>query len=1391
METNTVKGMGGWLLAVMLFAVWLPLYAAQTNLIYGYVGNYGLRAQSNVVVTTTLQYPNPRIDSTTGFWVRQDPMTYTTSGDGAFYFTNLLWGKYGLELSGLRGTKFTFWVGTNTTGTVSMAVLYTNAAALPPDPATNYYTQGQVDALLEGVITNVVGVAASDSISTVTNGLAVTPSLSSSSTNFFLTSATNAAAAATNGLATIAHTGDAADLTGTIDDARMPDTISSDITGNAATATYATSALATNVIGVVQGGGIVNETNGTAVTVNVDTNVVNALAAVEAAKTTNGIPESIAAKAGTNAPTIYSPVFVGQWNAAGATNLIETNVTKLGLTIYRSEANVLYVRTRAGQTNDFLQSFSFSGPYNPVINFNYLWTIPTTATNPVTTGTLLGNIIDDVCPIHINGTYIGGNHGAFIAQNVVNEGHDKTAEDCGSLWTDGTAVWELVSIYDADHLWFVGTNAGSFWASFPTSIGSTLTHVTAATHTNAIAVASSVQTQLRPAMRSLYQRATADGRGIDTNVVISASRLVLEESYELLDPVDWLSRLQAAAGTNAPPEFSSADSIATLTVRYEVQPSGAVLVEQRVMPSQDLKVTYMGGIQMNDWETPAGGTNLLLTPDGPWGLPPPATSNLLNSGRLWVQVATNSTGFVSGFAGGYVTEPSSNEMSYGFVFTSGKIYPAYRTGGYQTNGHPADVIAFRVPLVCTSSNAVGFFDVSGVSNCIVVLNAARTTVAAGTMGGHAELSSGSWAQLDSTNLVGGLSVSGDPLDVARVVLYPPTKLTAMNSLGFTNLVLGYFRTTPNFSQTPFIVGSSVSSTNGPRMRLLYYSPTLPTSFYVDAWHEGNGGAKWNTDRGPYSWLVTNAVRMSLSQTGLLSVSGGLASSLNGSSNLPPTGIAGWPANSPGWLYNDGAGNYTYSTPGGSFDTNANYTITGDWIHTGTTTFSNAVFDVLSVGVVTNAAGQSNVWLDASGNVTNNVTGSVSYSGLATNAINATNIYGAGLTTMTNIANGQISNVVQSVGLTGNALDLNGTTFWNLSFFSENYAGLKLNSLTGVQRDALENEAAGELFLNTSSNVLQYATGSEAWKTVMTYEDYTPPSTPGIEAVLLAGSNAGGQQITNVGYLHTAEGLQSDGDIWSVGGVFDGNGLGLSNVTAGAVSLSVSNAWRSDATNAAITVVTGSTNAFLGAAQVTNAAITEIAEFSAGLAVIAATGDAIDLIGGPLPAGITVYSSNLSGTLPDEVFPAVLPAANGSNLTGIVASSTNVPTLIDHDIIVEGNLTVGTNSAGGHLQIRNGEYVATIVNLANVITTDVTIQSTNAVGFIGEASNLTDLNGSEITSGTVSQERLPTIPWPKLDNSQLITSVITNSVGALVPWYTNAGVVYCLPVITNSAAALWP
>ena len=112
--------------------------------------------------------------------------------------------------------------------------------------------------------------------------------------------------------------------------------------------------------------------------------------------------------------------------------------------------------------------------------------------------TLFHNTGDDAAPWHVNGTYIGGNHGCLCVLEVTSAAHGLQKHDIGSRWNDESGqVFNLVSVVDADRLWYVSDNTGTgtIWKFNTTSTGSTLTRTS---DHKVIASSKVIEMQLRP-----------------------------------------------------------------------------------------------------------------------------------------------------------------------------------------------------------------------------------------------------------------------------------------------------------------------------------------------------------------------------------------------------------------------------------------------------------------------------------------------------------------------------------------------------------------------------------------------------------------------------------------------------------------------------------------------------------------------------------------------------------------------------------------------------------------------------------------------------------------------------------------------------------------------------
>jgi hypothetical protein len=131
------------ILLLLLFA--LPCFA-QTNVLWGTITPFASGLRTNLAIELDIVSPLNRVVN--GQLISNDAVWAYTDTNGYFAFTNVYWGTYQALLHDSQGSHYPVYVGTNTLGTLPLTACIKSAAAMPPNPGTNYYTQAQIDALL-------------------------------------------------------------------------------------------------------------------------------------------------------------------------------------------------------------------------------------------------------------------------------------------------------------------------------------------------------------------------------------------------------------------------------------------------------------------------------------------------------------------------------------------------------------------------------------------------------------------------------------------------------------------------------------------------------------------------------------------------------------------------------------------------------------------------------------------------------------------------------------------------------------------------------------------------------------------------------------------------------------------------------------------------------------------------------------------------------------------------------------------------------------------------------------------------------------------------------------------------------------------------------------------
>ncbi len=153
----------------------------------------------------------------------------------------------------------------------------------------------------------------------------------------------------------------------------------------------------------------------------------------------------------------------------------------------------------------------------------------------------------------INGMFLAGNHG-IVSSFITMTAHGKTNVDRGSTWNLSGVQYMLTGVYDANHLVLTALNTGTatHWAINSATITTgTLTHVSGATNTADIVVASGVLAYPDPAVQVLKNKVWLDGaRVLDTAGAYVASLRIQDFSVRLPNAAAVLDYVAANVGSS-------------------------------------------------------------------------------------------------------------------------------------------------------------------------------------------------------------------------------------------------------------------------------------------------------------------------------------------------------------------------------------------------------------------------------------------------------------------------------------------------------------------------------------------------------------------------------------------------------------------------------------------------------------------------------------------------------------------------------------------------------------------------------------------------------------------------------------------------------------------------
>ncbi|KWV33693.1 hypothetical protein [Micromonospora rifamycinica] len=263
------------------------------------------------------------------------------------------------------------------------------------------------------------------------------------------------------------------------------------------------------------------------------------------------------------------------------------------LIVYRSNA-LMSVRSRIDATRDVVMPVNLAYAESMV----GLWhsglpqvsLVPSTATDaqvwPVLSavGTRIHDTSDDNCPINTGWSYVGGNHGYNVGNQIAVTNHGKTTADVGSQWSDGTRVFTLLAVTNASSLLFGNpyTIVDGIAQGARVKPAAPLTHVSGATNRTTVPITGlTPDVQIRPVTHSHTVAVELDGRPVPDGRS-TGLELVIRESYVIPSYQGMIDTARANIGTPIATIMPRIPSLCRISNVYRWSPGGGLLVTQQV-----------------------------------------------------------------------------------------------------------------------------------------------------------------------------------------------------------------------------------------------------------------------------------------------------------------------------------------------------------------------------------------------------------------------------------------------------------------------------------------------------------------------------------------------------------------------------------------------------------------------------------------------------------------------------------------------------------------------------------------------------------------------------------------------------------------------------------------
>lgn len=222
-------------------------------------------------------------------------------------------------------------------------------------------------------------------------------------------------------------------------------------------------------------------------------------------------------------------------------------------------------------------------------------------------GTVVKNSGDDICPVNLNGSYIGGNHGWNQPYVLTLNAHGKTFADIGSKWKNSAnVIFTILRIVDANTIWICSDNQNTngYGYTFITPSG-TLNYVSNGVNTGDITGYTTVSIgNLYNTVVSNKRKVLVDGKTEypSTSGIIKCTSVDIVEDYDILDLPSVINSLTANRPTGGYTSNVDLNTVGGIrffnhTITYRLLSNGVTLTLQNFFTYRKYNLNFHGFIQ--------------------------------------------------------------------------------------------------------------------------------------------------------------------------------------------------------------------------------------------------------------------------------------------------------------------------------------------------------------------------------------------------------------------------------------------------------------------------------------------------------------------------------------------------------------------------------------------------------------------------------------------------------------------------------------------------------------------------------------------------------------------------------------------------------------------------